>query len=30
MCCHPRFYLSHSYWCKVESQGYIDLHFPDH
>jgi len=23
------FDLSHSDWCKVESQGRFDLHFPD-
>jgi hypothetical protein len=23
------FYLSHSYWCKVKSQWYFDLRFPD-
>jgi hypothetical protein len=23
------FYLSHSDWCEVESQGCFDLHFPD-
>ena len=23
------FYLSHLDWCKVESQGHFDLHFPD-
>jgi len=23
------FYLSHYDWCEVESQGCLDLHFPD-
>jgi hypothetical protein len=23
------FYLSHSHWYEVESQGSFDLHFPD-
>jgi hypothetical protein len=23
------FYLSHSDWYEVESQGWFDLHFPD-
>ena len=31
--CHhllsPVFYLSHSDWCEVESQGHVDLHLPD-
>ena len=30
MCCHLSFDLSHSDWCKVVSQGWLDLHFPDH
>ena len=26
---HEFFYLNHSDWCGVESQGCFDLHFPD-
>lgn len=29
MCCHLSFNLSHSDWCKRESQGRFDLHFLD-
>jgi hypothetical protein len=30
MCCHLRFDLSHSDWCKVKCQDHFDLYFSDH